>query len=99
MASTPKKLRDSDIDKKLKKLSDWTINSKRTEISKSFPFDSFINGFTFVARIAVHAEVMGHHPDIELSFAKVKVRLATHDVKGLTNADFELAQKINSLGS
>lgn len=98
MATISKKLKDTDIDKKLKKLSEWSVNAKHTELSKSFVFDSFIKGFTFVARIAVHAEVMGHHPDIELTFAKVKVKLSTHEVKGLTNADFELANKIDTLG-
>lgn len=60
-------------------------------------FPSYVVAFTFVARIVVHAEVMGHHPDIELSYGKVRVKLSTHDVKGLTNADFALAKKIDYL--
>ena len=99
MATHIKKLRESDIEKKLLKISDWNLNTKQTELSKTFPFASFMHGFAFVAKIAVHAEVMGHHPDIELSFSKVKVKLSTHDVKGLTNADFELAKKIDGLKS
>ena len=95
MATQIKKLRESDIEKKLSKVSEWNLNTKQTELSKTFPFVSFMHGFAFIAKIAVHAEVMGHHPDLELSYGKVKVKLTTHDVKGLTNADFELAKKID----
>jgi|CXWL01.1.fsa_nt_gi 4a-hydroxytetrahydrobiopterin dehydratase len=97
MATKIKKLSESDVKKKFSKISEWNLNTKQTEISKTFLFASFMHGFAFVAKVAVHAEVMGHHPDIELSYGKVKVKLTTHDVKGLTNADFELAKKIDGL--
>ena len=54
-------------------------------------------GLAFVAKVAVHAEVMNHHPDIELSYGKVKVKLSTHDAKGLTTLDFELAKRIDGI--
>ena len=92
-----KKLSNTEIEKKLKKISEWSINPKQTELSKSFSFQNFVNGLAFVAKIAVYAEIMNHHPDIELSYGKVKVKLSTHDAKGLTNADFELAKKIDNL--
>lgn len=92
-----KKLSPSDIDKRLLKISEWVLNTKKTELSKSFEFNNFVNGLAFVAKIAVHAEVMGHHPDIELSYGKVSVHLTTHDASGLTKADFELAKKIDEL--
>ena len=97
MATLRKKLSAADIGKKLKKISEWVLNSKQTELSKTFTFSNFVNGLAFVAKITVHAEVMGHHPDIELSYGKVKVILSTHDAKGLTNDDFELAKKIDNL--
>ena len=97
MATTPKKLKQSDIEKKLKKIPEWTINTKNTEISRTFPLRSFITGLSFIAKIAVHAELMNHHPDIELSYGSVKVHLSTHDIKGLSNLDFELAGKIDKI--
>lgn len=97
MATQNKKLRESDIVKKFSKISEWNLNAKQTELSKTFLFASFMHGFAFVAKVAVHAEVMGHHPDIELSYGKVKIKLTTHDVKGLTSADFDLAKKIDGL--
>ncbi|QQR65235.1 4a-hydroxytetrahydrobiopterin dehydratase [Candidatus Kaiserbacteria bacterium] len=96
MATKPKKLSSTDVVKKLSQISEWTVNAKSTELSKSFESASFVAGLSLIARIAVHAEVMGHHPTIELSYHKIKVKLTTHDVKGLTRADFELAKKIDS---
>lgn len=97
MTKLSKKLKDTEIKSKFLKISEWNLNPKQTELSKSFEFGSFVNGLAFVAKVAVHAEIMGHHPDIELSYSKVKVKLSTHDVKGLTNADFDLARKIDGL--
>ncbi len=97
MAVLRKKLNTKDIGKKLKKISEWVLNAKQTELSKTFSFSNFVNGLAFVAKVTVHAEVMGHHPDIELSYGKVKVKLTTHDAKGLTNSDFDLAKKIDGL--
>lgn len=43
------------------------------------------------------AEAAWHHPDLEVGFSKVTVRLRTHDAKGITGNDFELAAKIESV--
>ncbi len=86
-----------EIEKNLKSLPDWRVTPKYTQISKSFAFPDFIKGLAFVAKVAVYAEVAGHHPDIELSYGKVTVHLTTHEAKGLTKKDFELAGKIESL--
>lgn len=96
MTTPPKKLSQTDVTKNLLKISEWTVNTKSTELSKSFDVASFVAGLSFVARVAVHAEVMGHHPVVELSHTKVKVKLTTHDVKGLTRTDFELAKRIDT---
>lgn len=88
---------DKAVEKNLKKISGWTLNAKVTEISKTFEFESFIKALEFVAKVAVHAEILNHHPTIELSFGRVKVRLTTDEAKGLTNLDFELAKRIDGL--
>lgn len=92
-----KKLTAKDIEKHIALLDCWTLNARKTEISKLFATTSFISALAFVARITVHAEVLGHHPVIELSHSKVKVRLSTEDVKALTKLDFDLAKKIDGL--
>jgi 4a-hydroxytetrahydrobiopterin dehydratase len=96
MAALPKKLSETDVTKRLLKISEWAVNAKSTELSKTFFVQNFVSGLAFAARVAVHAEVMGHHPVLELSSEKVKVRLTTHDVKGLTKLDFDLAKRIDT---
>jgi 4a-hydroxytetrahydrobiopterin dehydratase len=99
MARKLKSLTKKEIDARMKTHAEsgWTTNQKATMLTRSFAFPSFINALAFVAKITVHAEVLGHHPDIELSYGKVKVKLTTHEVKGLTKADFELAKRIDNL--
>ncbi len=91
-----KKLTASELDKKIKNISDWHLNSKETELSRTFAFSNFVDGLAFVAKIAVHAELLAHHPEIELSYGKVKVKLTTHEVKGLSSLDFDLAKRIDN---
>ncbi len=94
-----KALSESQILKKLASISGWMTNKKQTELSKVFHTDSFVDGLSLVARITVHAELLNHHPTIELTYGKVKVSLTTHDVKGLTAKDFELATRIDSISN
>lgn len=47
--------------------------------------------------IAFVGEAVWHHPDLSLSFAKLGVRLQSHDVGGVTDRDLELARKIEAL--
>ncbi len=92
-----KKLTQSDIKKRIEKMSEWEVNAKCSEITRTFRTVSFVAGLSLVARIAVHAEILNHHPVIELHADKVKIKLSTHSVKGLTKLDFELAKRIDSL--
>ncbi len=90
-----KLLTQPQILKKLASISGWMTNKKHTELSKTFACESFVDGLSLIARIAVHAELLNHHPTIELSYKSVKVTLTTHDAKGLTVKDFELAERID----
>ncbi|SNZ12084.1 4a-hydroxytetrahydrobiopterin dehydratase [Hydrogenobacter hydrogenophilus] len=47
--------------------------------------------------IAYLAEVYWHHPDLELSFKKLKVKLKTHEADGITDRDFNLAKEIERI--
>lgn len=81
----------------LKKHPDWLVNAKETQLYRTFQFSNYIAGLVFIARISVHAEVLQHHPDIEFSYGKVKVKMTTHDLKGLTKVDVALLERINNL--
>lgn len=91
------KLSPTQIDKKVIAISGWTLNKTKTQLSKTFEFNSYLDGLAFIARVAVYAEVSQHHPEIELTYKKVKIKLTTHDVKGLSNADFDIAQKVERI--
>ncbi len=53
---------------KLKKLPLWKLNKKETELSRRISTKAFVDGLVLAARIAVHAEILEHHPTIELSY-------------------------------
>jgi 4a-hydroxytetrahydrobiopterin dehydratase len=90
-------LKKGERTKLLKKVPLWSLSPKETTITRTFAFTSHIDALVLIARITVYAQVQNHHPEIHFTYCKVKVTLTTHDVKGLSTKDFELAQKIDSL--
>jgi 4a-hydroxytetrahydrobiopterin dehydratase len=88
-------LNDDDIQAGLDNLEGWSRDGD--SIKREFKFDDFQGSIDFVNRIAPPAEEMNHHPDIAISWNKVELTLSTHSQGGLTESDFELATRINSL--
>jgi 4a-hydroxytetrahydrobiopterin dehydratase len=84
-------------EKHLETLSGWKLDKKGTQITKIFRTKTFLSGLSFIARIAVHAELLDHHPTIELAYKTVTVTTTTHDLKGLTKLDIDLAKRIDTL--
>ena len=68
-------------------------------LSRRFRFKDFKEAMAFVNRVAALAEAEGHHPDIHISWNRVRLDLTTHAIKGLSENDFILAAKINALMS
>ena len=66
-------------------------------IEKRFKFDGFMPGVDFVNKVARVAEDEGHHPDLLVRWGEVRVTIWTHAVKGLSENDFILAAKIDSI--
>lgn len=89
------KLDDAQVESRLAPLTGW----KRTEdeITKSFKFKSFPTALEFVHRVGEAAEKANHHPDIDIRYDTVTLRLSTHDAGGLTERDFELAGVVQGL--
>jgi 4a-hydroxytetrahydrobiopterin dehydratase len=73
----------------------WEIVDNH-HLTKSYKFPDFVTALAFVNRVGAIAEAANHHPDIELSWGKVVVTTFTHDTNGLTDKDYDLAQKIDS---
>ena len=89
------KLTDKEIESEVNKMPGWkVVNGK---LSKSFEFKDFIEAFSFMTRVAMHAEKMNHHPEWFNVYNKVKIDLVTHDLNGITNYDMKLANAINKI--
>jgi 4a-hydroxytetrahydrobiopterin dehydratase len=79
----------------LKKLPEWDLENN--SIVRMMEFDEFMEAIDFVNAVAEIAEEVGHHPDIDIRWCTITVRLTTHDVGGLTEADLDVAKKIDTL--
>jgi 4a-hydroxytetrahydrobiopterin dehydratase len=66
-------------------------------LEKDFAFKDFKQALEFTNAVGALAEAQGHHPDIYLAWGKVKLTLWTHKIDGLTESDFILAAKAESL--
>jgi 4a-hydroxytetrahydrobiopterin dehydratase len=88
-------LSDPEIEERLGGLDGWSREGDA--ITKTFENGDFVGSVRFVDSLVEPAEGMGHHPDLELSWDKVKVTITNHAEGGLTAKDFELAGKIDAL--
>ena len=79
------------------KASGWTEVEGRDAITRTFTFANFVEAFGFMARAALEAEKMGHHPEWFNVYKTVEVTLSTHDAGGLTELDAKLAAKMDTL--
>jgi 4a-hydroxytetrahydrobiopterin dehydratase len=76
----------------------WSLAEGGQSIQREFRLKDFKEAMRFVNVVADIAESEGHHPDISISWNKVKLELTTHAIKGLSENDFILAAKINAAG-
>ena len=79
----------------LKDLPGWSLAEGREAITRSYRFKSFSEAFGFMARAALEAEKLDHHPEWFNVYNRVDVVLATHSAHGLTELDVKLAGKMD----
>ena len=79
-------------------LSGWDVIGYH-HLHKAYGFPDFAQALAFVDRIGALAEAQGHHPDLELSWGRVAVKIWTHKIDGLTESDFIWAAKADRLRS
>ncbi|MAW89000.1 MAG: 4a-hydroxytetrahydrobiopterin dehydratase [Phyllobacteriaceae bacterium] len=89
-------LADSEIDLALIDLEGWHREDDGKAISRTFRFDDFSAAFGFMARAALEAEKLDHHPEWTNVYNRVSVRLTTHDSGGITELDIMLATRMNA---
>ncbi len=94
-----KNLSDEDRDEYIRRLSanGWELVKGRDAIVKKFVFKDFIEAFGWMSKAALVAEKIGHHPEWSNVYKTVEVTLTTHDVKGLSQLDIDLAQQLDAL--
>jgi 4a-hydroxytetrahydrobiopterin dehydratase len=88
-------LNDAEIEARLAGLPGWKRSGEA--IAKTFECGDFVGSIRFVESLVNPAEAMNHHPDLQISWDSVAVSISTHSLGGVTEADFELAAKIDAL--
>lgn len=88
-------IKADELKNRLKKIPEWELEKKHIE--RTFEFDDFTDAIDFVNSVAEVADEEEHHPDIDIRYNKVRLVLSTHSKGGLTDLDFGLAERIDTL--
>jgi 4a-hydroxytetrahydrobiopterin dehydratase len=81
----------------LARVKGWREVAGRDAITRKFVFKDFSEAFGFMARAALVAEKLDHHPEWSNVYKTVEVTLSTHDAGGLTELDVKLAEAMDKL--
>jgi 4a-hydroxytetrahydrobiopterin dehydratase len=92
-----RRLSDAEISEQVASLDGWNVAGGK--LHREFEFENFVEAFGFMSRAALVAEKMDHHPEWFNVYNRVVVDLATHDVDGISEHDFELAAAMSALAS
>ena len=85
-----------DVENVLSDLNVWKkTDDGRDAITKDFKFSDFKSAFSFMTKVALKAEELGHHPEWFNVYNKVSITLTTHDVKGMSEKDIKLGKYID----
>ena len=78
-------------------LDDWRLLFRG--LHECYRFRDFATGLRLVAAIGAVAEELDHHPDLDLRYGRLRIRLSSHDVRGVTARDVRLARRITELAA
>lgn len=90
-----RKLTDHELRAGLSELLGWAVEDG--QIAKTFKFDAYQKGLVFATAVGFVADTLNHHPDLVVTYGKVRVSVNTHDVGGLSPYDLELAQRVEAM--
>src|SRR6187549_1747388 len=91
-------LSDSEISQQLAGLPNWSrAEAGEPAITATYELADFVAALDFVNQVGHEAELMNHHPDIDIRWNTVTLVLSTHSEGGLTEHDIELAHRINEV--
>jgi len=95
MSLSRTRLSESELTTALAGRPGWTVEEGM--LTRTFTFSAYASGALFACGVMQTAEVMDHHPDVLVTYGRVKVSTSTHDADGLTALDFELARRTDAL--
>ncbi|GAB3380633.1 4a-hydroxytetrahydrobiopterin dehydratase [Spongiibacter taiwanensis] len=87
------KLTELETQEALQALPHWELRDGK--LCRDIEFENFISAFSFMARVAMRAEKIDHHPEWSNVYNKVSIALTTHDAGGLSARDLALADAID----
>ncbi len=90
-----KKLDDAGIERQLAQLPGWAVTNGK--LHREYRFADFVAAFGFMSSVALVAEAMNHHPEWFNVYGTVRIDLVTHDAGGITELDFRLASRMESV--
>jgi 4a-hydroxytetrahydrobiopterin dehydratase len=90
-------LNPSQVSLRMKAVPHWSL--RHHAIRRKFEFEGFMDAVDFVDRVARRAQKNDHHPDIDIRWNKVTLRLTTHSAGGLTGKDFSMAMECSAIFS
>ena len=92
-------LRGRELDALLEQLGgSWQVVGEH-HLAKDYRFKDFARALAFTNRVGGMSEEQQHHPDIRLSWGRVRIEIWTHKIDGLTESDFVFAAKADRLES
>jgi len=89
-------LKGEELDALQRQVPEWEVVEEHP-LRRRFRFKNFREALDFVNRVGELAEEQGHHPDISFGWGRVEVAIWTHKIDGLTESDFILAAKVDTL--
>jgi 4a-hydroxytetrahydrobiopterin dehydratase len=89
----------TEIVSRLASLPGWQLTGDGADVAieKTYTFANYYETISFVNALAFIANAQDHHPDLSVHYGRCVVRFNTHDVKGLSETDFECAAQANAL--
>ncbi len=88
-------LSPSELNQSAQSLASWQVHPEA--LQRTFEFVDFVAAMRFVNHVAAAAESQGHHPDIDIRYNRVLLRIYSHDSGGVTARDVQLAQTIDQI--
>jgi 4a-hydroxytetrahydrobiopterin dehydratase len=87
---------DSERERLIKELDNWIIVDNH-HLFKEYSFKNYNDAFSFVSKVCLVADEENHHPDVEFGWGYARIKIFTHKIDNLVEADFILAAKIDRI--